>query len=152
MTDPDPSPEPKCIPVPLRQKVPVPVTQHCTYLTFFYSHLQISRESIDACKDYFRDELQKTDWVLMVELKKLFEILWFIESGLVRSSTWLFELRRQSYFGGFLPGPYWTVESRSGKLFCQQEEKSEHSICYSWVSFHVRKNYKLTLCYGFFIY
>ena len=39
------------------------------------SFLQISRESIDACKDYFRDELAKSDWALMVELKKLFEIL-----------------------------------------------------------------------------
>jgi len=36
---------------------------------------RISRESIDACKEYFRDDLQKTDWQLMVELKKLFEIL-----------------------------------------------------------------------------
>ncbi|CAG9819490.1 unnamed protein product [Phaedon cochleariae] len=36
---------------------------------------KISRQSIDACKDYFRDDLQKTDWQLMVELKKLFEIL-----------------------------------------------------------------------------
>merc|ERR1719154_1017941 len=36
---------------------------------------RISRESIDACKDYFRDELAKSDWALMVELKKLFEIL-----------------------------------------------------------------------------
>jgi len=36
---------------------------------------KISRESIDACKDYFRDELAKSDWALMVELKKLFEIL-----------------------------------------------------------------------------
>ncbi|XP_070492328.1 eukaryotic translation initiation factor 5B [Chironomus tepperi] len=36
---------------------------------------KISRESIDACKDYFRDELVKTDWTLMVELKKLFGIL-----------------------------------------------------------------------------
>ena len=36
---------------------------------------QISRESIDACKDYFRDELQKSDWALMVELKKIFQIL-----------------------------------------------------------------------------
>merc|ERR1711962_220808 len=36
---------------------------------------RISRESIDACKNYFRDDLQKTDWQLMVELKKLFEIL-----------------------------------------------------------------------------
>lgn len=36
---------------------------------------KISRQSIDACKDYFRDKLEKSDWVLMVELKKLFEIL-----------------------------------------------------------------------------
>ncbi|CAG9859776.1 unnamed protein product [Phyllotreta striolata] len=36
---------------------------------------KISRQSIDACKDYFRDDLQKTDWALMVELKKLFQIL-----------------------------------------------------------------------------
>jgi len=36
---------------------------------------KISRASIDACKDYFRDDLQKSDWQLMVELKKLFEIL-----------------------------------------------------------------------------
>jgi len=36
---------------------------------------RISRESIDACKNYFRDDLQKGDWQLMVELKKTFEIL-----------------------------------------------------------------------------
>ncbi|KAG5892793.1 hypothetical protein JTB14_032667 [Gonioctena quinquepunctata] len=36
---------------------------------------KISRQSIDACKDYFRDDLAKTDWQLMVELKKLFQIL-----------------------------------------------------------------------------
>ncbi|XP_022226543.2 eukaryotic translation initiation factor 5B isoform X2 [Drosophila obscura] len=36
---------------------------------------EISRQSIDACKDYFRDDLIKADWALMVELKKLFEIL-----------------------------------------------------------------------------
>lgn len=36
---------------------------------------KISRQSIDACKDHFRDDLLKTDWQLMVELKKLFEIL-----------------------------------------------------------------------------
>jgi len=36
---------------------------------------KISRQSIDACKDYFRDELSKSEWVLMVELKKLFQIL-----------------------------------------------------------------------------
>lgn len=36
---------------------------------------KISRQSIDACKDYFRDDLLKSDWALMVELKKTFEIL-----------------------------------------------------------------------------
>ncbi|XP_031346389.1 eukaryotic translation initiation factor 5B isoform X2 [Photinus pyralis] len=36
---------------------------------------KISRQSIDACKDYFRDDLTKQDWQLMVELKKLFQIL-----------------------------------------------------------------------------
>ncbi|KAF7280506.1 eukaryotic translation initiation factor 5B [Rhynchophorus ferrugineus] len=36
---------------------------------------KISRQSIDACKDYFRDDLLKSDWQLMVELKKLFQIL-----------------------------------------------------------------------------
>ena len=44
-------------------------------LSFYHFLLQVSRESIDACKDYFRDELAKSDWALMVELKKLFEIL-----------------------------------------------------------------------------
>lgn len=36
---------------------------------------KISRQSIDACKNYFRDDLVKADWQLMVELKKTFEIL-----------------------------------------------------------------------------
>lgn len=36
---------------------------------------KITRQSIDACKDYFRDDLLKSDWALMVELKKTFEIL-----------------------------------------------------------------------------
>ena len=35
----------------------------------------ISRASIDACKDYYRDDLQKTDWQLMIELKKIFGIM-----------------------------------------------------------------------------
>ena len=37
---------------------------------------QISRESIDAVKDYFRKEMTKPDWMLIMELKKLFQILW----------------------------------------------------------------------------
>jgi len=36
---------------------------------------KISRHSIDACKDYFRDDLQKSDWLLMRDLKKIFQIL-----------------------------------------------------------------------------
>lgn len=36
---------------------------------------KISRESIDAVKNYFRDDMQKSDWHLMVELKKTFKIL-----------------------------------------------------------------------------
>ncbi|XP_055325109.1 eukaryotic translation initiation factor 5B [Sitodiplosis mosellana] len=36
---------------------------------------KISRQSIDACKDYFREDLNNADWKLMIELKKLFQIL-----------------------------------------------------------------------------
>ncbi|WAQ97764.1 IF2P-like protein [Mya arenaria] len=36
---------------------------------------RISRDSIDAVKNYFRDDMTKQDWGLMVELKKLFQIL-----------------------------------------------------------------------------
>ena len=36
---------------------------------------RISRESIDAVKNYFRDEMTKADWQLMIELKKIFDIL-----------------------------------------------------------------------------
>lgn len=36
---------------------------------------KISRQSIDACKDYFREDLNNADWKLMIELKKMFQIL-----------------------------------------------------------------------------
>lgn len=36
---------------------------------------QISRESINAVKNFFREDLQKSDWQLMIELKRTFEIL-----------------------------------------------------------------------------
>ena len=39
------------------------------------SCVQVSRQSIDAVKEYFREDLQKSDWQLMVELKKQFHIL-----------------------------------------------------------------------------
>jgi translation initiation factor 5B len=35
---------------------------------------KISRQSIDALKDWFRNEMQKRDWQLIVELRKAFEI------------------------------------------------------------------------------
>ena len=39
------------------------------------SALQISRESIDAVKNYFREDMQASDWQLMIELKKTFGII-----------------------------------------------------------------------------
>ncbi|KJH48202.1 putative translation initiation factor aIF-2 [Dictyocaulus viviparus] len=36
---------------------------------------KISRESIDTCKTYFRDDLTRADWQLIVELKRLLDIL-----------------------------------------------------------------------------
>ncbi|XP_017491905.1 PREDICTED: eukaryotic translation initiation factor 5B-like [Rhagoletis zephyria] len=36
---------------------------------------KISRDSIDVMKEYFRDDLEKSDWQLMIELKKLFQIV-----------------------------------------------------------------------------
>lgn len=47
----------------------------CNKTNVRFLSFQISRQSIDACKDYFRDDLLKSDWALMVELKKLFQIL-----------------------------------------------------------------------------
>ncbi|ETN80796.1 putative translation initiation factor aIF-2 [Necator americanus] len=35
---------------------------------------RISRDSIDACKTYFRDDLTRADWQLVVELKRLLDI------------------------------------------------------------------------------
>jgi hypothetical protein len=34
----------------------------------------ISRDSIDALKQYFKDDLQQDDWKLVVQLKKMFGI------------------------------------------------------------------------------
>jgi hypothetical protein len=38
-------------------------------------HLQISRETINVCKEYFRDDLTEADWQLVVELEKLLDIM-----------------------------------------------------------------------------
>lgn len=60
--------------ITLYSKLNMPITNQLN--TFFVLHsFQISRQSIDACKDYFRDDLLKADWALMVELKKQFQIL-----------------------------------------------------------------------------
>ena len=45
---------------------------HVIFVYFF----QISRTSIDAVKDWFRDEMSRADWQLIIELKRTFEILW----------------------------------------------------------------------------
>lgn len=49
--------------------------QFFSIFAFILILLQISRQSIDACKDYFREDLNSADWKLMIELKKLFQIL-----------------------------------------------------------------------------
>ena len=36
---------------------------------------KINRESIDVCKNYFRDDFTKSDWQLVIQLKKMLEIL-----------------------------------------------------------------------------
>ncbi|KAI6188617.1 Eukaryotic translation initiation factor 5B [Aphelenchoides besseyi] len=36
---------------------------------------RISRQSIDVCKNYFRDDLSKDDWSVVIQLKKLLKIM-----------------------------------------------------------------------------
>ncbi|KAK8779434.1 hypothetical protein V5799_019222 [Amblyomma americanum] len=63
-----------CIKIePLGGEAPKMYGRHFDHTDFLVS--KISRQSIDACKEHFRDDLIKTDWQLMVELKKLFQIL-----------------------------------------------------------------------------
>lgn len=52
---------------------PKMVGRHFEITDTLISH--ISRESIDACKDYFRDDLEKSDWQLMVELKRILQVI-----------------------------------------------------------------------------
>lgn len=35
---------------------------------------QLTRESIDCLKNYFKDDMSKDDWKLVIKLKKVFEI------------------------------------------------------------------------------
>lgn len=63
-----------CIKIePLGGEAPKMFGRHFDHTDIVVS--KITRQSIDACKEYFRDDLQKTDWQLMVELKKMFQIL-----------------------------------------------------------------------------
>lgn len=63
-----------CIKIePIPGEAPKMFGRHFEAKDFLVS--KISRQSIDACKDYFRDDLLKTDWQLMKELKTLFQIL-----------------------------------------------------------------------------
>ncbi|KAL1449619.1 hypothetical protein WDU94_002109, partial [Cyamophila willieti] len=63
-----------CIKIePIPGEAPKMFGRHFDEKDFLVS--KISRQSIDACKDYFRDDLSKPDWQLMVELKKVFQIL-----------------------------------------------------------------------------
>jgi len=36
---------------------------------------RISRQSIDVCKQYFRDDLTRDDWTLVIQLKKMLKIM-----------------------------------------------------------------------------
>lgn len=52
---------------------PKMIGRHFEETDMLISH--ITRESIDACKNYFRDDLEKSDWQLMVDLKKILQII-----------------------------------------------------------------------------
>ena len=61
-----------------------PVSQHdsatkgCVLfivMFLYYFTSQISRESIDAVKKYWKKDMSKDDWKLIIELKKTFEIM-----------------------------------------------------------------------------
>jgi translation initiation factor 5B len=63
-----------CIKIdPVGGEAPKMVGRHFEDTDLFVS--KITRDSIDILKEYFRDEMQKPDWQLIVELKKVFQIL-----------------------------------------------------------------------------
>ncbi|EDO38964.1 predicted protein [Nematostella vectensis] len=62
-----------CIKIESTGDAPKLYGRHFDYTDLIVS--KISRTSIDAVKDYFREDLQKSDWQLMIELKKLFQIM-----------------------------------------------------------------------------
>lgn len=63
-----------CIKIdPIPGDAPKMFGRHFDETDLLYS--KISRQSIDAVKDHFRDEMTKPDWQLIMEMKKLFQIL-----------------------------------------------------------------------------
>jgi len=46
--------------------------RHFDHTADIVSH--VTRDSIDALKTHFRDEMQDTDWRTCIKLKKLFDI------------------------------------------------------------------------------
>lgn len=63
-----------CIKIdPIPGEAPKMFGRHFDETDLLYS--KISRQSIDAVKDHFRDEMTKPDWQLVMEMKKLFQIL-----------------------------------------------------------------------------
>ncbi|KAI5089998.1 eukaryotic translation initiation factor 5B isoform X3 [Silurus meridionalis] len=58
---------------PIPGESPKMYGRHFEAVDFIVS--KITRQSIDALKNWFRDEMQKSDWQLIMELKKTFEII-----------------------------------------------------------------------------
>jgi hypothetical protein len=55
--------------------IPTSVTfgRHFTAQNLLYS--RVTRESIDALKEHFKDDLSKEEWQLVIKLKRIFGIL-----------------------------------------------------------------------------
>ncbi|KAK2165100.1 hypothetical protein LSH36_55g09061 [Paralvinella palmiformis] len=63
-----------CIKIePIPGETPKLYGRHFDHTDLLYT--KISRQSIDAVKNYFRDEMSKGDWQLIIEMKKVFEII-----------------------------------------------------------------------------
>ena len=55
------------LPLPL----PLPLTLTPTYAF----HSRVTRKSIDALKEFFKEDVAKEDWQLLLRLKKMFGVL-----------------------------------------------------------------------------
>ena len=57
---------------PTAESMHIAYGRHFDYNNALYS--KITRGSIDALKQNFKDDLEKTDWMLVIKMKKLFDI------------------------------------------------------------------------------